>query len=99
MLHALYLIAFTSIAFLAVGNLIRSLLTMSANSDRRLSSPKRNRSFPAYSDHPELLDANGNAIEEPLLVMRSISVEDARQRLNQIYEASPGTNKEISDEG
>jgi hypothetical protein len=35
--------------------------------------------------HPELLDGKGNLIREPLLVMRSINVEDARQQLDAIY--------------
>jgi hypothetical protein len=28
-------------------------------------------------------------IEEPLLLMRSVSVDDARSRLNALYDASP----------
>jgi hypothetical protein len=40
--------------------------------------------------HPELLDAAGNLIDEPLLVMRSLTVEDAREQLDAIYRESPG---------
>jgi hypothetical protein len=39
--------------------------------------------------HPELLDNSGNLIKEPLLVMRSINVDDAREQLDALYEASP----------
>ena len=42
--------------------------------------------------HPELLDDNGDPVDEPLLVIRSVSVEDARQRLDSIYQSSPRTN-------
>jgi len=47
-----------------------------------------------FVPHPELLDSAGNLIKEPLLVMRSINVEDARQQLDAIYEASPGQKSE-----
>jgi hypothetical protein len=40
--------------------------------------------------HPEMLDENGRVINEPLLVMRSMTVEDARERLDAIYRSSPG---------
>jgi hypothetical protein len=43
------------------------------------------------------LDKNGKIIEEPLLVMRSVSVEDARQQLDSIFKASPSKNAD-SDE-
>ena len=39
--------------------------------------------------HPELLDEQGKLVEEPLLVMRSVSVEDARQQLDSLYNSSP----------
>lgn len=39
--------------------------------------------------HPELLDSEGHIIDEPLLVMRSLSVEDARAQLDAIYRESP----------
>lgn len=41
--------------------------------------------------HPELLDGSGDVINEPLLVMRSISIKDARDQLDAIYEASGGS--------
>jgi len=46
--------------------------------------------------HPELLDSAGKFIKEPLLVMRSINVEDARQQLDALYESSPGHKSENS---
>ncbi|MFB2919572.1 MULTISPECIES: DUF2973 domain-containing protein [Aerosakkonema] len=98
MLHLLYILAFTILAFLAVGNLIRSLMSISADynysnwsaSDRSTSRPysRRVKQVP----HPEFLDEAGNVIDEPLLVMRSIGVEDARQKLESLYENPPEAN-------
>ena len=48
--------------------------------------------------HPELLDERGRPINEPLLVMRSVSVEDARQQLDAIYNSSPNPKKETEEE-
>lgn len=100
LLHLLYVIAFTTLAFLAVGNLIRNLMTLGMESQRS-NAPKswamgepqatgasRLRMVP----HPEFLDTAGNVINEPLLVMRSMSVEDAREQLDALYESSPGAN-------
>jgi len=89
MLQLLYIFAFTVIAFLAFGNLFRSLLTLGMESQR----PYRQNSGPSasrrmQSAHPELLDESGNLIDEPLLVMRSISVEEAREQLNNLYNGS-----------
>ena len=47
------------------------------------------------SHHPELLDEYGNIVNEPLLVMRSLTVQDAREQLDALYKSSPGG----SDEG
>jgi len=41
--------------------------------------------------HPELLNDSGDVINEPLLVMRSISIKDAREQLNALYESSSGS--------
>ncbi|MGK7933048.1 MAG: DUF2973 domain-containing protein, partial [Microcystaceae cyanobacterium] len=46
----------------------------------------------------ELLDERGQPINEPLLVMRSVSVEDARQQLDALYNASPSSKKETEEE-
>ena len=100
MLHLLYILAFTILALIAVSNLIRNLLMFSVERDGNYPmgrSPMSNQSnFPYLSSqsysvpHPELLDTSGNMIKEPLLVMRSISVEDARDQLDALYDASPG---------
>ncbi len=87
LLHILYILAFTVLACLAVGNLIRNLLTLGLDSTRPVSQGYRR---PQMTPHPELLDANGRMIDEPLLVMKSMSVEDAREQLDAIYRSSPG---------
>lgn len=94
MLHLLYIIVFTILAFIAVSNLVRSLLHFSADSQRRYP-PSTNSQLRAVASnsktppHPELLDDAGNFINEPFLVMRSISVEDARKQLEDLYENPP----------
>ncbi len=89
MLQIIYLIAFTILAFLAIGNLVRSLIGFSteASQPRGMTNPN----YQGYSyragavPHPELLDDLGNVTNEPLLIMKSISVEDARARLDALY--------------
>ncbi|ADI64687.1 DUF2973 domain-containing protein [Trichormus azollae] len=107
MLHLLYILAFTVLAFIAVGNLIRNLIMFSFDRERPYpvrSSAGNQGSFGYYAakkqsiPHPELLDSAGNLIKEPLLVMRSINVEDARQKLDALYESSPGQKIERSEE-
>ncbi len=89
MLQIIYLIAFTILAFLAIGNLIRSLIgfSMDASQPRTMANPHdRNYGFRnGVVPHPELLDDLGNVTNEPLLIMKSISVEDARTRLDALY--------------
>ena len=94
MLHLLYMLAFTTIAFIAISNMIRSLITISTQPQRRY--PNRSKALASRSipSHPELLDDRGNPIDEPLLVMRSVSVEDAREQLDALYNASPSPTKE-----
>lgn len=87
MLHLLYILAFTIIAFLAVGNLLRSLMSIAV--DYQYTSTSRPRRAIKQVPHPEFLDATGNVIEEPLLVMKSIGVEDARQQLESLYKNPP----------
>ncbi|MBR8830477.1 MAG: hypothetical protein N5P05_000049 [Chroococcopsis gigantea SAG 12.99] len=101
MLHLLYILAFTVIAFLTISNLIRSLLTVSMDSGRRYSGngKQENNFYQSRSvPHPELLDDAGNPINEPLLVIRSVTVEDARQQLDAIYNASPGQYKDNDED-
>lgn len=103
MLHLLYILVFTILAFVAVGNLIRNMMTLGMESQRSYGNrgrfvPEGDPSDPLASSrrgrvsHPELLDEHGNVVNEPFLVMRSITVEDARERLDALYNASPGTS-------
>ncbi|MEO8891440.1 MAG: DUF2973 domain-containing protein, partial [Coleofasciculaceae cyanobacterium] len=48
--------------------------------------------------HPELLDDMGNPINEPLLVMRSMTVEDAREQLDALFNSSPGKRSDTPEE-
>lgn len=89
MLQIIYLIAFTILAFLAIGNLIRSLIgfSMDASQPRSMTNPNSSgyRYRAGSVPHPELLDDLGNVTTEPLLIMKSISIEDARTRLDALY--------------
>lgn len=90
MLHLLYVIAFTILAVLAISNLIRNLVVLGSDA-RQFSNGSRSGSSgssPRPVTHPELLDSQGNVISEPLLVMRSISLKDAREQLDALYESS-----------
>jgi Protein of unknown function (DUF2973) len=105
-LHVLYILAFSIIAVLAIGNLIRSMVALGMESQGQeppnwatpygpsrdeLASRKRS------PQHPEMLDSDGQVINEPLLVMRSLSMDDARERLDAIYRSSPGGESETSE--
>lgn len=102
MLHLLYVLAFTILAFLAIANLIRSMLTLGMESQRGYAPAGWSggnggvTARPRPVPHPEFLDDAGNVINEPLLVMRSMSVEDAREHLDALYDSSPG-NSNSSD--
>ncbi|WP_319420240.1 DUF2973 domain-containing protein [Pleurocapsa sp. FMAR1] len=101
MLHLVYILVFTVIALLAVSNLIRSLITLSADT-QKFYAPNHNRSSNNHfrqqkGVHPELLDEQGKVIQEPLLVMRSVSVDDARSKLDALYDASPSKTVEPED--
>jgi len=97
MLHALYLIAFAVLSVLAIGNLIRNIMMLGSDARR---DPRRsgfgNGSSERSVPHPEMLDDNGRVLDEPLLVMKSISLEDAREQLDAMYEGNPSEN--ISEE-
>ncbi|MGG6296441.1 DUF2973 domain-containing protein [Leptolyngbya sp. AN02str] len=100
MLQLLYICAFTVLAFLAISNLIRNLMMLGGESQRASArggqSPSRSsgKSIP----HPELLDEQGQVINEPYLVMKSISVDDARERLDALYNSSPETKDRAQDD-
>jgi hypothetical protein len=97
MLHLLYILAFTTLALIAVSNLIRNLLMFSMERDRSYPAarlPMKNQgSYPYFSSsaqavsHPELLDTTGNLTKDPLLVIRF--EEDVRAQLDALYNASP----------
>ncbi len=104
MLHLLYILAFTIIALLAITNLVRSLISFSTDTQRfhprdRRATPAGNRSqrrgtIVPQNIHPELLDEQGRVINEPLLVMKSVSVDDARQQLDALYDSSPNKTQD-----
>jgi hypothetical protein len=107
MLHTLYVFAFTIIAFIAISNLIRNLISLSIESNRSYSASDKSRNNSQavakkvtrqQPSHPELLDESGKPINEPLLVMRSVTVEDARERLDALYKSSPGTTIDTDEE-
>ncbi len=92
MLQLLYIIAFVVLAVLAIGNLIRSLFSLGIESQRSYTPSSRRESYldrEGLPPHPELLDEEGHMINEPLLVMKSITVEDAREQLDALYKKSP----------
>ena len=106
MLHLLYLLAFSGLAILAIGNLIRNLMVLGTesqrngaampldpNAPRRMNQspnqPRTSTPKPPVTMHPEMLDDNGRPIREPLLVMKSMTVDDARDRLDALFQASP----------
>jgi hypothetical protein len=100
MLQIIYLIAFTILAVLAIGNLIRSLVSFSLDA-QRWEPPRGNNNGwnppgyrPGSVPHPELLDEMGNVTNEPLLIMKSISVEDARAQLDALYHDSPSVSED-----
>jgi Protein of unknown function (DUF2973) len=107
MLHLLYILAFTILALIAVSNLIRNLIVFSVEGDgvySRGQSSSYGRGYGSNSriarsvPHPEFLDSTGKIIRDPLLVMRSIDVQDARAHLDALYEASPGYSGEVDKE-
>ena len=51
------------------------------------SSPRSPK--PPITLHPEMLDENGRPIREPLLVMKSMTVDDARDQLDALFQSSP----------
>ena len=102
MLHALYIIAFAILAVLAISNLIRNLMLFGAEASKKPRKPfvgsNPSDSTDRSTPHPEMLDERGRVVDEPLLVMRSISIEDAREQLDALYEGSAGQSDEGADE-
>ncbi len=83
MLQILYLIAFALISFLALRNLVGSLVTLGA--EQQKAPRRRRRPVP----HPELINDDGEVTDEPLLVIRQTSLDEARSRLDSLYYESP----------
>ncbi|MEA5449922.1 DUF2973 domain-containing protein [Leptolyngbya sp. CCNP1308] len=111
MWHVIYIIAFAVLAIMAIANLVRNLILLGGNARNPQAprayggqsaaqgngeaSPGGNRSMP----HPELLDQDGQVIREPLLVMRSISVKDAREQLDALYNGTGSSIDDTEDSG
>jgi hypothetical protein len=92
MVQILYILVFTILSIFAISNLIRSMISLS-QSDSRNNQQNRNRRVSPQYTHPELWDKDGQYIDEPLMVIRSINVDDARSRLDALYNASPSNDK------
>jgi hypothetical protein len=89
MWQLIYIIAFAVLATLAITNLARNLILLGGSARQgkspQMSGGNQSQVTARPAPHPELLDQDGNMIREPLLVMRSISVKDAREQLDEIY--------------
>ncbi|MGF1601510.1 MAG: DUF2973 domain-containing protein [Thermosynechococcaceae cyanobacterium] len=96
MLQLLYFLAFTVLTTLVISNLIRNLFMFGREAQRPPNSRASHRSDRRRVPHPELIDDHGNIIDEPLLVMRSITVDDAREQLDALYNQSPESTDEAS---
>ncbi len=88
MLPTLYIIAFTFLSLIAVTNLIKSMIALSQS---EIKNTNRLIRKPRPTLHPELIGEDGNIIDEPLLVMRSLNFDDARSRLDAIFNSSPNS--------
>jgi hypothetical protein len=88
----LYILAFAVLAVLAVGNLLRNLFTLGVQSRNTYGNPANNPNSRRQVTHPELLGDDGRVIDEPLLVMRSMTMEDARAHLDSLYHQSPSAS-------
>ena len=96
MLHLLYVIAFTVLAVIAVSNMLRNLVKLGTESRQPVKSYRNaSRDLQRPIPHPELLDGRGDVINEPLLVMRSISIKDARDKLDALYESSASGSEDV----
>lgn len=102
MWHLLYIVAFAVLATLAIINLARNLMLLGTTARQQPSQPYRGGQNLSRSagpaPHPELLDDNGDFIREPLLVMRSISVNDAREQLDALYEGTSAPTADDADD-
>jgi hypothetical protein len=95
MWQLLYIIAFVIVAVLAIRNMVRNIVSLGIESQRSYA-PRSNDSLVAgrAANHPELFDESGQVINEPLLVIRSMTVEDAREQLDALYNSSPSAKED-----
>ena len=96
MLQLLYLMVFTLLLVVAVMSLVQNLMMFAGEAQKPSSGWSAANRSQQRVPHPEFLDNAGNVVNEPLLVMRSVSVEDLRDRLDALYDASPGVQEEDS---
>lgn len=101
MLHVIYIVAFAILAFIAVSNLIQNIMLLGSDVRRGSGRPygddpasRSNRPTP----HPEMLDDTGRMVDEPLLVMKSIDIEDAREQLDALFENSTSASDSSPDD-
>lgn len=96
MLHLIYMLAFTVLAVLAVSNMIRNMVRLGTQVTKPMQQSGQVAKRPV--PHPELLDASGDVINEPLLVMRSISIKDAREQLDALYDGTSRSSDDTKEE-
>ncbi|NJL45006.1 MAG: DUF2973 domain-containing protein [Leptolyngbyaceae cyanobacterium SM2_3_12] len=94
MWHIVYIIAFAVLAILAITNLVKNLIMLGSNARNAQPSTPYSGGYRSEAGgrpvpHPELLDEEGQVIREPLLIMRSISMKDAREQLDALYNGTP----------
>ncbi len=89
MLQILYIVAFSVLAIFAIVNLIGNMIALAQNEARPRASWAADRSdrVPMVI-HPEMFDEAGNITTEPLLAVRSLDLDEARARLDDLYESS-----------
>lgn len=89
MLQILYIVAFSVLAIFAIVNLIGNMIALAQNEVRPRRSLADDRAVRVPTIvHPEMYDEAGNITTEPLLVMRSLDLDEARARLDDLYESS-----------
>jgi Protein of unknown function (DUF2973) len=95
MWQLLYIIAFVVVSVLAIRNMVRNMISLGMESQRNYAPSSDSRSVVARTaTHPELFDESGRVINEPLLVMRSMTVEDAREQLDALYNSSSSVKED-----
>jgi Protein of unknown function (DUF2973) len=95
MWQLLYIIAFVIVAVLAIRNMVRNIVSLGVESQRNYAPQTGSQSeLVRTATHPELFDESGQVINEPLLVMRSMTVEDAREQLDALYKSSPSPKED-----